>query len=71
MSKVKAFVKQNPVVTVAAVAALITMFLVPPDAQYLGYFDWRTLTVDGCHPNDIGFMRMADKIGSLIAKVIK
>ena len=44
MTKVLAFVKRNPVVTVAAVAALITMFLVPPDAQYLGYFDWRTLT---------------------------
>jgi len=48
MSKVKAFVKQNPVVTVAAVAALITMFLVPPDAQYLTYFDWRTLTCLFC-----------------------
>ncbi|MBR5536494.1 MAG: citrate transporter [Clostridia bacterium] len=48
MSKVMAFVKRNPVVTVAAVAALITMFLVPPDAQYLGYFDWRTLTCLFC-----------------------
>ena len=48
MSKVKAFVKKNPVVTVAAVAALITMFLVPPDAQYLTYFDWRTLTCLFC-----------------------
>ena len=48
MSKVMAFVKRNPVVTVAAVAALITMFLVPPDAQYLEYFDWRTLTCLFC-----------------------
>ena len=48
MTKVLAFVKRNPVVTVAAVAALITMFLVPPDAQYLGYFDWRTLTCLFC-----------------------
>ena len=48
MTKVTAFVKRNPVVTVAAVAALITMFLVPPDAQYLTYFDWRTLTCLFC-----------------------
>ena len=48
MSKVLAFVKRNPVVTVAGVAALITMFLVPPDAQYLTYFDWRTLTCLFC-----------------------
>ena len=27
-------------------------------------------TFDGCHPNDIGFMRMADKIGSLIARTL-
>lgn len=27
-------------------------------------------TFDGCHPNDVGFMRMAEKIGSLIAKVL-
>ena len=30
MTKVAAFIKRNPVVTVAGVAALITMFLVPP-----------------------------------------
>ncbi len=27
-------------------------------------------TSDGCHPNDIGFYRMADKIGSVIARVM-
>ena len=48
MTKVLAFVKRNPVVKVAGIAALITMFLVPPDAQYLGYFDWRTLTCLFC-----------------------
>jgi len=28
-------------------------------------------TVDGCHPNDLGFMRMAETIGHIIKKVIK
>ena len=27
----------------AAVAALVTCFLVPPDRTYLTYFDWKTL----------------------------
>lgn len=27
-------------------------------------------TVDGCHPNDIGFMRMAGKIGAVIADAL-
>lgn len=31
---------------------------------------YESCTSDGCHPNDIGFMRMADKIGDVIAKVM-
>ena len=26
-------------------------------------------TVDGCHPNDLGFYRMAEKIGDVIEKI--
>ena len=37
------FLKKNIVFSVAALAAVITCFLVPPDAEYLGYFDWKTL----------------------------
>ncbi|MBR2041974.1 MAG: citrate transporter [Oscillospiraceae bacterium] len=37
------FIKKNTVFCVAAAAALLTCFFVPPDAEYLGYFDWRTL----------------------------
>ncbi len=29
----------------AAFVALVSMFLVPPDGAYLGYFDWKTI---GC-----------------------
>ena len=42
------FVKKNVVMVVAMVAALITCFLVPPDAAYLGYFDLKTLTCLFC-----------------------
>ena len=37
------FVKKNIVFCVAAAAALITACFVPPDAEYLSYFDWKTL----------------------------
>ena len=37
------FIKKNIVFCVAAVAALVTCCLVPPDGEYLGYFDWKTL----------------------------
>lgn len=41
--KVVNFIKRNTVFCVAAFAAFATCFFVPPDAKYLGYFDWRTL----------------------------
>ncbi len=37
------FIKKNVVFCVAALAALITCFFVPPDREYFSYFDWNTL----------------------------
>jgi Na+/H+ antiporter NhaD/arsenite permease-like protein len=37
------FIKKNVVFCVAAAAALITACFVPPDTEYLTYFDWKTL----------------------------
>ncbi len=38
------FVKKNAVLLIALAAAMITCFFVPPDAQYVGYFDFKTLS---------------------------
>lgn len=38
------FIKRNLVLCIAAMAALLTSFLVPPSKEYLGYFDYKTLT---------------------------
>ena len=40
--------KKNAVLCVAILAAVITSFIVPPDAAYLDYFDWKTLTCLFC-----------------------
>ena len=40
---VGAFVKKNAVCVIAFAAALITSFIVPPDAEYLSYPDFKTL----------------------------
>ncbi len=37
------FLKKNTVFCVAAVAAAITCFFIPPDKAYGDYFDWKTL----------------------------
>ena len=43
-----AFIKHNAVLCIAAVLALITCFIIPPDTEYIGYFDFKTLTCLFC-----------------------
>ncbi|MBQ2266469.1 MAG: citrate transporter [Clostridia bacterium] len=42
------FFKSNIVMTVALLAAAVTSCLVPPDNNYIGYFDFKTLTCLFC-----------------------
>jgi len=42
------FIKKNSVMFVAFFAAIITMFFVPPDRQYIEYFDYKTLACLFC-----------------------
>lgn len=46
--RIIAFIKTNAVALIAAVAALVTSFIVTPDREYLGYFDFKTLTCLFC-----------------------
>ncbi len=41
--EISAFVRKNAVLLIAIVAACITAIFVPPDKEYLGYFDFKTL----------------------------
>lgn len=43
MQKIKAWGKKNAVMLIALLAALVSMLLMPPDAQYAEYFDIKTL----------------------------
>ena len=46
--KTYTFLKKNIVMTIAMIAAVITSFIVPIDREYLGYFDFKTLTCLFC-----------------------
>ena len=48
MRKILPFVKTNAVMLIAALAAIITSFIVPPDKEYIDYFDFKTLTCLFC-----------------------
>ena len=45
MKLLKQFIQQETVLTAAAVLAVISAFFVPPDVQYIGYIDLRTLAI--------------------------
>ena len=45
MKLLKQFIQQETVLTAAAVLAVVSAFFVPPDVQYLGYIDLRTLAI--------------------------
>lgn len=47
-TRITAFLKGEAVLCVAAVCALITMALVPPDGEYIGYIDLRVLCLLLC-----------------------
>ena len=42
------FVKKNAVLVIAFILALITTFFVPIDSEYIGYFDFKTLSCLFC-----------------------
>lgn len=48
MKIILAWLKKELVLTIAWVLAIVTAFLVPPDGEYIGYIDFRTLGLLFC-----------------------
>ena len=42
---IKHIFQKEPVLSIATCLAIISAFFVPPDAEYLGYIDFRTLAI--------------------------
>ena len=45
MAGIRSFLRREPVFLISVIAAVISCFFVPPDAEYLGYIDFRTLAL--------------------------
>ena len=48
LHKIKEFIAKETVLFIAAICAVLTMFLVPPDLEYLHYIDFRVLCLLLC-----------------------
>lgn len=59
MSAIRSFVRREPVLLVAVLAALISCCFIPPDAAYLSYIDFRTLALLYCLMAVVSGLRQA------------
>lgn len=48
MSAVHTFIRREPVLAISLLAAVISCFFVPPDGEYFGYIDFRTIALLYC-----------------------
>lgn len=48
MNKLKEFIKKETVLTISGIIAIISVFIVPPSSAYIGYIDFRTLSLLLC-----------------------
>ena len=65
MSTIRSFIKREPVLLIAALAAVLSCLIVPPDAEYLSYFDLRTLALLYCLMVVVSGLRQAGLFSSL------
>ena len=56
-NKLISIVKKDVVLTAAAVLAILSCFVVPPDGKYLSYIDWNTLILLFCLMLIVGGLR--------------
>lgn len=72
LTKIGIFLKKNTVMVIAFFCAVVTMFFVPVDSEYVGYFDFKTLSclfcvlAVVCALRNINFFYML--AGKLVAK---
>ena len=59
MAAIRSFLRREPVLLIAALAALVSGFFVPPDRAYLSYMDFRTLALLFCLMTVVAGLRQA------------
>ena len=70
MNKLSNLLKSNPIVLISFIAAIITCFFVPPDVEYLNYFDLSTLSCLFCTLAVISALKNIAFFRTLAQKII-
>lgn len=71
IKQIKAFCKKEIVLCISAFCALITMFLVPPDKEYLNYIDFRVLCILFCLMAVVGGFKSVGVFSKLTGGLLK
>ena len=66
---IRTFVKKEPVLVIAALAAAVSCFFVPPDGAYFSYIDLRTLALLYCLMTVVAGLRQAGLFEHLAQEV--
>ena len=70
-SKIKKIAKNNVVLIVAIFAAITTSFIIPPDNQYIEYFDFKTLSCLFCVLAVVCALRNINFFYTLAAAIVR
>lgn len=70
MTKMFSFVKREPVLVISCVLAVVSTFFVTPDAEYIGYIDFRTLSILFCLMTVVAGMRGTGAFDILAQKML-
>ena len=65
------FIRNNLVMEIALLAAAVTAFLVPPDGEYWGYIDFKTITCLFCVLGVVGALRNIRFFSMLARSIVK
>ena len=68
---IRAVIRNNAVTCIAFLAALVTSFFVPPDKEYFGYFDFKTLSCLFCVLAVVCALRNVRFFYTLARKIVK
>lgn len=71
IKKITAFIKSETVLSIAAVLAITSAFFVKPDAQYLSYIDFRTLSLLFCLMAVMAGLRKTGVFSMLAEKMLQ